>query len=106
MLSYTPSTVSEFPGTRLGSRGFKSKYHTLMRDKVAPEAKASGVSATAQVVHAAVTSASSDRVEMLMFINVKLTAKGSAAPQETGSRVRVGATKVDGRWLIDRFDTL
>ena len=107
MLSYTPTTVSDFPGNEAWlTGGFKSKYHSLMADKVAPEAQKSGVSAKAQVVHTAVTSASTDRVELLMFINVQLTAKGSETPQDTGSRVRVGVTKVDGRWLINRFDTL
>lgn len=102
LLSYTPETVTaDLTAKKKWLTGdFLNDYTVLITDTVGPAAIKGGVTARATVVATGVQAASSDRVELLMFINVETTRTGAKAPENDGSRVRVVAKKVDGSWLI------
>ena len=61
------------------------------------------ISATATVPAAASTSATAGHAVVLLFVNQAIIV-GRDAPTSTASSVRVTLDKVDGRWLISRFD--
>jgi Mce-associated membrane protein len=107
LLSYRPATVERDLGAardRL-TGGFKDSYTSLTRDVVIPGAKQKQVSAVATVEAAASVSVSAEpnHEVVLLFVN-QTTTEGTGAPAVTTSSVRVTLDKIDGRWLISRFD--
>jgi Mce-associated membrane protein len=52
---------------------------------------------------AASVSANPSHAVVLLFVNQTVTV-GNSAPADTASSVRVTVDKVDGRWLISKFD--
>jgi Mce-associated membrane protein len=105
MLSYKPDTVDK----QLGAAGdlltgpFRDSYASLTNDFVIPGAKQKQISATATVAAAAAISANPSHAEALVLVNQTIVV-GSAAPTDSTSSVKVGLTKVDGRWLVSSFD--
>jgi Mce-associated membrane protein len=107
MLSYRPDTVDKDLGAardRLNG-ALKDSYSSLTHDLVIPGSKQKMISATATVPSAASVSASPNRAVVLIFVNQTIMV-GSDPPTNTASRVRVTLDKVDGRWLISRFEPI
>ncbi|GAA1750574.1 hypothetical protein [Aeromicrobium alkaliterrae] len=108
LLSYTPSTVAsdlESESTWL-TGDFARDYEDLVNGTIAPAASEGGVQTTASVTAVGVDSASSDRVVMLMFVNVSTTSTAAPDPQISGSRLRVTALEIDGEWKISEIRPL
>jgi Mce-associated membrane protein len=105
MLSYKPDTVDKQLGAArdLLTGPFRDSYASLTNDIVIPGAKQNQISATASVSAAAPISAVLSHAEALVLVNQTIVV-GSAAPTESTSSVKVGLTKVDGRWLISSLD--
>jgi Mce-associated membrane protein len=105
MLSYKPDTVDKQLGAArdLLTGPFRDSYASLTNDVVIPGAKQKQISATASVAAAAPISADLSHAEALVLVNQTIVV-GGAAPTESTSSVKVGLTKVDGRWLISSFD--
>ena len=105
LLSYTPSTVaSDLDSEREWLTGdFARDYEDLVTSTIAPAASEGGVETTASVTGVGIDSASSDRVVMLMFVNVSTTSTAAPEPQVSGSRLRVTALQVDGEWRISEI---
>ena len=105
LLSYTPSTVaSDLDAEREWLTGdFARDYDDLVTGTIAPAATEGGVATTASVKGVGVDSSSSDRVVMLMFVNVSTTSAAAPEPQVSGSRLRVTALQVDGEWRISEI---
>lgn len=105
MLSYTPENVETElrESLPLLTGEFRKSYEDLITDVVIPGAREKNITAVAQVPAAAVESLSSDRAAVLLFVNQTVTT-GTDAPQDTASSVKVGLQKLNGKWLIDRFD--
>ncbi len=70
---------------------------------VIPGAKQKQVSAVTTVEAAASVSAEPNHEVVLLFVN-QTTTEGTGAPAVTTSSLRVTLDKIDGRWLISRFD--
>ena len=70
---------------------------------VIPGAKEKQISAVATVPAAASVSADLNHAVVLVFVNQTVVV-GTEAPTDTASSVRIGLDKVDGRWLISKFD--
>lgn len=107
MLSYRPDTVDkELPpaGSRLTGK-FRDDYTRLINDVVIPGAKQQRISAVAKVPAAASVSATESHAVVLAFVDQSVTI-GDGAPTDTASTVRVTLDKVDGRWLISRFEPI
>jgi Mce-associated membrane protein len=105
MLSYEPDTVEQQLGAArdLLTGEFRDAYTSLTNDVVIPGAKEKQISATATVPAAASVSADPNHAVVLVFVNQTVVI-GDGAPTDTASSVRVGLDKIDGRWLISKFD--
>ncbi len=105
LLSYRPDTVrSDLEAARAKLTGaFLSDYTSLTRDVVIPGAKQKDISAVATVPAAASVSATGEHAIVLLFVNQTIIVSQDP-PTSTASSVRVTLDKVDGRWLISRFD--
>ncbi|ULE35730.1 hypothetical protein K3G64_14375 [Mycobacterium sp. IDR2000157661] len=105
MLSYKPETVEQQlnEARNLLTGEFAESYTGLINDVVIPGAKEKQISAVASVPAAASVSADLDEAVVLVFVNQTVVV-GQDAPTDTASSVRVTLEKVDGRWLISKFD--
>lgn len=83
---------------------FLEYYRDFTSKVVVPAAKEKSVDTKASVVGTAIASASADRAVVLAFVNQSTVTADNASPTLTASSVRVELTKVDGEWLIERFD--
>lgn len=106
VLSYSPSTVDQDVAAARSHLGgeFAVYYAKFAQDIVAPAAKDKGVQATAKVVRAAVSDLQPDTATVLLFIDQTTLSKERPDPASTASSVRVSLEKVDGRWLIAKFE--
>ncbi|HET7736173.1 MAG TPA: hypothetical protein VFK52_09385 [Nocardioidaceae bacterium] len=59
------------------------------------------LSQVAEVVAAAVVSATEDRVDSLLFVNTTTTEEGEPQARVMQNRINVRSVLTDGRWLID-----
>jgi Mce-associated membrane protein len=64
----------------------------------------SHASAQGTVIDAAVKSATTDKVEVLLFVDQSVRNSASPAPQLDRSRVTITMQHVDGRWLASKVD--
>ena len=105
MLSYKPDTVEQQlnDARNLLTGEFQESYTGLINDVVIPGAKEKQITAVASVPAAASVSAEADESVVLVFVN-QTVAVGQDPPTDTTSSVRVTLEKVDGRWLISKFD--
>jgi Mce-associated membrane protein len=106
LLSYGPDSVNEdFASAKKHLTGdFLSYYAKFTEKVVAPAAKEKGVKTTAAVVQAAVSEIHPDSAVVLLFVNQGTTTKDRPEPSLTSSTVLVRMTKLDGDWLIAKFD--
>lgn len=105
MLSYKPDTVEQQLNDARGllTGEFQESYTGLINDVVIPGAKEKQISAVASVPAAASVSADPDEAVVLVFVNQTVVV-GQDTPTDTASSVRVTLEKIDGRWLISKFD--
>jgi Mce-associated membrane protein len=105
LLSYKPDTVERQlnDATNLLAGDFKESYTGLINDVVIPGAKQKQISAAATVPAVASISADASKAVVLVFVD-QTTVVGQGAPTDTASSVRVTLEKIDGRWLISKFD--
>jgi Mce-associated membrane protein len=105
LLSYKADTVEQqlTVARDLLTGDFRDAYTSLTKDVVIPGAKEKQISATATVPAAASVSADPSHAVVLLFVN-QTVVMGTGAPTDTASSVRVTMDKVDGRWLIAKFD--
>ena len=105
ILSYKPDTVEKQLTDARGllTGDFLESYTELTTKLVIPGAKQQQISATANVPQAALVSADREHAVTLVFVNQTVTI-GASPPSETASAVRVTLDKVNGKWLIAKFD--
>jgi len=105
LLSYQPTTVERQLGAarELVTGDFAKTYAQLTHDVVIPGAEQKQISATATVPAVSSVSASETHAVALVYVN-QSTVIGTGAPTASTSAVRVTLDKVNGRWLISRFD--
>lgn len=105
LLSYTPANLEANLDSELHltTGDFRARYSSLVRTSIGPTAVKDGATARAKVVSIGVVNASTNHVVLLAYVDVTLTTTKSAKPTVGGSRVRVTASKVDGKWRISDF---
>ncbi len=106
MLSYKPETLDQdFAAAKSHLTGdFLNYYDTFTKQVVSPAAKGKAVTTTAQVVGAATTEMHPKSAVVLVFVNQVTTSKERPDPSAAASSVLVSLTKVQGTWLINKFD--
>jgi Mce-associated membrane protein len=105
LLSYKADSVDKDLGAareRL-TGDFKDAYTTLTREVVIPGAKEKHISSTVKVSAAAPVSTTSNHSVVLLYANQTVTI-GEGVPTDTQPVIRVTLDKVNGRWLVSRFD--
>ncbi|MET8427858.1 hypothetical protein [Nocardia sp. NPDC004860] len=108
ILSYKPETVDQdLNAAKARLTGdFLDTYGKLADTVVGPTAKDKRVTMQATPTGAAVESVARDRATVLVYIDQITTVAGNPAPSQSQNALRVGLAKVDGRWLINRFEPL
>jgi Mce-associated membrane protein len=106
LLSYSPETLSrDFANAKSRLTDNYLTYYQRFADQiVGPSAQRAQVTTTATVVKAAVSELHPDSAVVLLFVKEKTTSKEKPEPVVTSSSVRVTLTKVNGSWLIEKFD--
>ena len=106
MLSYSPDSLDrDFATAKSHLTGdFLTYYDQFTQQIVTPAAKEKALRTTAQVMGAAASELRPDSAVVLVFVNQSTTSKDKPDPAMAASTVRVSLTKVDGTWLITKFD--
>nr|WP_246216721.1 twin-arginine translocation pathway signal [Mycobacterium botniense] len=107
-LSYSPEHLDrDFAKAKTHLTGdFLAYYSKFTEQVVAPTARDKHIATTAKVVRAAVSELHPDSAVVLVFLDQTTTTKDKPEPLVTASSVRVTLTKVNGSWLIAKFDPL
>ena len=106
MLSYKPESLDQdFAAAKSHLTGeFLNYYDTFTKQVVSPAAKNKAVTTAAQVVGAAATEMHPKSAVVLVFVNQVSTSKERPDPSAAASSVLVSLAKVQGTWLINKFD--
>jgi Mce-associated membrane protein len=106
LLSYKPDTIDQDLAAAKShlSGDFLNYYSDFTKQVVTPAAKSKGVTTTAQVVGAAVSELHPDSAVVLVFINQVTTSNERPDPAMASSSVKVSLNKVNGQWLITKFE--
>jgi Mce-associated membrane protein len=86
------------------SGDFLAYYNKFTDDVVGPTAQQGQLTATAKVIRAAVTDLHPDSAVVLVFVDQTTSSPQKKDPEQTQSAVLVTLKKVDGSWLIAKFD--
>ncbi|MDV7354817.1 hypothetical protein R4282_17625 [Rhodococcus oxybenzonivorans] len=102
VLSYDFNTIEAHFSDVLPNLGgdLRGQFDSVGEEVIIPSAKERHVVTSATVVESSVVSASKDAVTLLFFVNQSTTSTDSAAPKLDGSRVRVGMTEQEGKWVM------
>ncbi len=106
LLSYSPDSLDrDFSAAKQHLTGdFLSYYNQFTQQIVTPAAKQKGVKTSADVIQSAVSELHPDSAVVLLFINQTTTSTDRPDPALSASSVQVTLTKVNGAWLISKFD--
>ncbi|OMC44466.1 hypothetical protein A5745_13600 [Mycobacterium sp. IS-2888] len=106
LLSYSPDTLEQdFSAAEAMLTGdFLAYYKQFSTQVVMPAAREKRVTTSATVLRAGVESLASQNASILVFVNQSTTTKEKPSPSIATSSVRVGLVKVNGTWLIAKFD--
>lgn len=106
MLSYSPDSLDkDFANAKSHLSGdFLSYYNQFTEQIVAPAAKQKSLKTNARVLGAAVQELHPDSAVVLVLIDQSTTSKDNPDPAMASSSVLVSLTRVNGKWLITKFD--
>lgn len=106
LLSYSPESLDKDFATAKAhlSGNFLSYYNQFTEQIVAPAAKQKSLKTTAHVVGTAVSELDPDSAVVLVYVNQTTTSKDKPDPSMSASSVLVSMTRVNGTWLITKFD--
>jgi Mce-associated membrane protein len=108
LLSYKPDTLDQdFAAAKSHLAGdFLNYYNQFTREIVTPAAKQKAVTTMAQVVGAAPSEMHPSSAIVLVFVNQATTSKDRPDPAMSSSSVLVSLNKINGQWLITKFDPI
>ena len=105
LLTYNAATVEQDLNNARSklTAPFLDEYAKLITTQVIPSAKEKQTSAAAQVPALASVSATGSHAVALVFVDQTIASANQPATT-TSSSIRVTLDKIDGRWLVSRFD--
>lgn len=108
VLSYDAATLETdlSQARRLVTGEFAGRFEQIVADLTLPATREQSVTTTAEVVRAAVISARSDRVEVLLYVNRTTSSAAQPEPGSSTNPVTVTVTRVHGRWLISQLQLI
>lgn len=106
LLSYSPESLDkDFANAKSHLSGdFLSYYNQFTEQIVAPAAKEKSLKTIAHVIGAGVSELHPNSAVVLVFVDQSTTSKDKPDPSMAASSVRVSLTRVNGNWLITKFD--
>lgn len=106
VLSYRHASVDKDldAATKRLTGQFLDYYKKFSATVVAPAAKEKGIDTQATVVGSSIVNAAPDTATALLFVNQSTVSAANMTPTISASSVRVVLRKVDGKWLIEKFD--
>ena len=106
LLSYSPESLDkDFTAAKSHLSGdFLSYYSQFTEQIVAPAAREKSLKTTAHVMGAAVSELHPDSAVVLVFVDQSTTSKDRPDPSMSSSSVLVSMTRVNGNWLITKFE--
>lgn len=106
VLSYAPESVdNDLTVAKSHLTGnFLKYFNDFGRYFVAPAVRQQGVKASATVLRSAVVELHPDSAVVLLFVHQTSSSKDKPEPALTTNSVRATLTKVDGSWLISKFE--
>ena len=106
LLSYSPDSLDkDFAAAKSHLSGdFLSYYNQFTDQIVAPAAKQKSLKTNARVLGAAVQELHPDSAVVLVLVDQSTTSKDNPDPAMASSSVLVSLTRVNGNWLISKFD--
>jgi Mce-associated membrane protein len=106
LLSYSPESLDkDFAAAKSHLSGdFLSYYNQFTEQIVAPAAKEKSLKTTAHVMGAAVSELHPDSAVVLVYVDQATTSKDKPDPSMSASSVLVSMIRVNGTWLINKFD--
>lgn len=106
LLSYSPESLDkDFANAKTHLSGdFLSYYNQFTEQIVAPAAKQKSLKTNARVLGAAVAELHPDSAVVLVLVDQSTTSKDNPDPAMASSSVLVSLTRVNGAWLITKFD--
>jgi Mce-associated membrane protein len=108
LLSYSPETLDRDLAnakSRL-TEDYLAYYQRFADQIVGPAAQRGQVTTTATVVKAAASEMHPNSAVVLVFLRQKTASKEKPQPVVSSSSVRVEMTKVNGSWLIEKFEVI
>jgi Mce-associated membrane protein len=108
LLSYSPESLDKDFATAKShlSGDFLSYYNQFTDQIVGPAAKEKSLKTTARVIGAAVSELHPNSAVVLVYVDQSTTSKDRPDPSESASSVLVSVTRVNGNWLITKFDPI
>ena len=106
LLSYAPESLDkDFATARSHLSGeFLSYYNDLTQRIIAPAAKQKSLKTTAHVVAAALSELRPDSAVVLVYVDQTTTSNDSPDPTTSTSSALVRMARINGNWLIVKFD--
>lgn len=106
LLSYSPDSLDkDFAAAKSHLSGdFLSYYNQFTEQIVAPAAKQKSLKTTARVLGAALSELRPDSAVVLVLVDQSTTSKDNPDPAMASSSVLVSLARVNGKWLITKFD--
>jgi Mce-associated membrane protein len=106
LLSYSPESLDkDFAAAKSHLSGdFLSYYNQFTEQIVAPAAKQKSLKTNARVLGAAVQDLHPNSAVVLVLVDQSTTSKDNPDPAMASSSVLVSMTRVNGTWLITKFD--
>lgn len=106
LLSYSPDSLDkDFAAAKSHLSGdFLSYYNQFTEQIVAPAAKQKSLKTNARVLGAAVSELRPGSAVVLVLVDQSTTSKDNPDPMMASSSVLVSLTRVNGQWLITKFD--
>ena len=106
LLSYSPESLDkDFATAKSHLSGDFLSYYTQFTDQiVAPAAKEKSLKTTAHVMGAGVQELHPDSAVVLVYVDQSTTSKDRPDPTLSASTVLVSMNRINGSWLITKFD--
>ena len=108
LLSYSADSLDQdFASAKSHLAGdFLNYYVQFTQQSVGPAARERSMKTTARVTGAAVSELHPDSAVVLVFVDQTTTTKDSPQPALVISNVWVTMTRIDGKWLITKFNPI
>jgi Mce-associated membrane protein len=106
LLSYSPDTLGRDMANAKSrvTENYLPYYQQFIDQIVGPAAQRGQIITNATVVKAAVSELQPNSAVVLVFVKQKTASKAKPEPVVTSSSLRVTLKRVDGSWLIEKFD--